>query len=244
MENTLKCLENKKALVSGGTRGIGFAIANKLDLLGANVTVTGRTPSPTHKLPAHWNYIAVDFLNSFETEQFAKRVQKESFDILVNNAGINKIAPILEVDCKDFDRILQVNLRAPFLLTQAVLRGMIERGWGRIINISSIFGVVSKSARASYSSSKFGLEGLTKAVAAEVAASGVLVNSLSPGFIDTDLTQEVLGPSGIADIAKQIPMKRLGNPDEIAEFVGWLASPQNTYVSGQNLIIDGGFTSV
>jgi len=240
----VKVLENKKALVSGGTRGIGFAIAHKLHSLGAEITVTGRTPHPKDKIPSNWNYIAVDFLNTSETEEFAKRAQEQNFDILINNAGINKIAPILEVDPKDFDRILQVNLRAPFLLTQAVLRGMMARSWGRVVNISSIFGVVSKSARASYSSSKFALEGFTKAVAAEVASSGVLINSLCPGFIDTDLTREVLGTAGMADIAKQIPMKRLGSPEEIAEFVAWLASPQNTYVSGQNLIIDGGFTSV
>jgi 3-oxoacyl-[acyl-carrier protein] reductase len=121
---------------------------------------------------------------------------------------------------------------------------MRKNQWGRIINISSIFGVVSKEFRAPYSMSKFGLDGMTAALAAEVAADGILANCVAPGFIDTELTRSVLGESGIAAITAGIPIGRLGQPEEIAALVAWLVSPENTYISGQNIVIDGGFSRV
>ena len=116
--------------------------------------------------------------------------------------------------------------------------------WGRIVNITSIFGNISKEYRASYSSSKFGLDGMTAALSAEVSEFGILANSVGPGFIDTDLTRTVLGQEGIKILEKRIPMKRLGQANEIASLVSWLASEDNTYLTGQNLIIDGGFSRV
>ena len=121
---------------------------------------------------------------------------------------------------------------------------MKENKWGRIINIASVFGVVSKEYRASYSSSKFALDGLTSSMAAEVAKSGILVNTVSPGFIETKLTKEILGEKGINEVISMVPIKRLGKPKEVARFVVWLSSEENTFISGQNLIIDGGFTRV
>jgi NAD(P)-dependent dehydrogenase (short-subunit alcohol dehydrogenase family) len=125
-----------------------------------------------------------------------------------------------------------------------LIPGMRSRGWGRIVNLSSILGKVSKEFRAAYSTSKFGLDGMTAALAAEVAADGILANCVAPGFIDTDLTRSILGEQGIAELVSRIPIKRLGTPEEIAAFVVWLAGPENTYLSGQNIAIDGGFTRV
>ena len=163
---------------------------------------------------------------------------------MVNNAGINKIGEFTTIDIDDFVRILKVNLRTPFQLCQAVIPYMKKKGWGRIVNMTSIFGNITKEYRAPYSTSKFGLDGMTAALAAEVAEMGILANSIGPGFIDTELTRNVLGKKGIEELRDRIPIKRLGQANEIASLVSWLVSDENTYMSGQNLMIDGGFSRV
>jgi 3-oxoacyl-[acyl-carrier protein] reductase len=227
---------NKRALVSGGTRGIGAAIAARLRADGVDVVITGTRAAEGVR--------AVDFADVAATRAFADALAREDFDILVNNAGINKIGPFETLDPDDFARIQQVNVTAPFLLMRALVPGMRRQGWGRIVNVTSIFGVVSKEQRAPYSASKFALDGMTAALAAEVAADGVLANCVSPGFIDTELTRTILGEQGIANLVARVPMKRLGRAEEIANFVAWLCGEENTYISGQNLVIDGGFTRV
>jgi NAD(P)-dependent dehydrogenase (short-subunit alcohol dehydrogenase family) len=235
-------LTGRSALVTGGTRGIGEAIARRLVKEGASVLVTGTRLDGIP--PPGCSYRAIDFEDTAATEAFAQEAAEMGFDILINNAGINVISPFEEVDPKDFDRIHRVNVRAPFLLCRALIPRMRERGWGRIVNLSSIFGKVSREHRAAYSASKFGLDGMTAALAAEVAADGILANCVAPGFIDTDLTRRILGEQGIAALMARIPIKRLGTVEEIAAFVVWLAGPENTYISGQNIAIDGGFTRV
>jgi 3-oxoacyl-[acyl-carrier protein] reductase len=235
-------LAGRRALVTGGTRGIGAAIAGRLRDEGAQLTVTGTRPDGA--APAGCDYRAVDFADRDAAAAFATEVGGWELDILVNNAGINRIAPFAEIDLSDFDEVQEVNVRGPMLLCRAVVDGMRGRGWGRIVNLSSVFGKLSRSERGAYSASKFALDGLTAALAAEVAADGVLANCVAPGFIETDLTRSILGEAGIAELADAIPARRLGSPDEVAELVLWLASPRNTYVSGQNVVIDGGFTRV
>ena len=144
----------------------------------------------------------------------------------------------------DFDQIQRVNIKAPFQITQTVLPHMKNKRWGRVVNIASIFSQISKAHRASYSTSKFGLDGLTTALAVEVAEFGILANCVSPGFIDTELTQKILGEATINKLKQEIPMKRLGQAYEIAELVTFLCSEKNTYLTGQNIVIDGGFTRV
>ena len=231
-----------RAVVTGATRGIGYAIAERLIKDGIEVIATGTSEKADY--PDGASYYPVDFLNDSSLKAFVEYIRQQKIDILVNNAGINKIDEFANIDIDDFDRILKVNLRTPFLLCQAVIPHMKENSWGRIVNITSIWGNITKEYRASYSSSKFGLDGMTVALASELSEMGILANSVGPGFIDTDLTRSVLGEKGIAEVLGQIPIKRLGQANEIASLVSWLVSNENTYISGQNIMIDGGFTRV
>ena len=162
---------------------------------------------------------------------------------MINNAGVNKIESVTEILVDDWDWMNAINLKGPFLLTQALAENMKSQNSGKIINISSIFGVVSKGKRAAYSSTKWGLIGFTKAVALELAPFNVQVNAVSPGFVDTDLTHQILKPEDIKQLVETIPQGRLAQPDEIAKVVLFLCSDDNTYITGQNIVVDGGFTS-
>lgn len=231
-----------KALVTGGTRGIGRAIAERLLKDGVAVTVTGTRPDG--EAPPGCAYLAIDFGDTAATEHFAYGIAAQGFDILINNAGINKLSPFADIALADFELIQRINVTAPMLLARAVVPGMRARKWGRIINVGSIWSIISKEQRASYSASKFALDGLTAALAAEVAVDNVLVNTVAPGFIDTELTRRMLGDEGMRALTAGVPMRRAGTPEEIAAFVAWLAGPENTFISGQCIAIDGGFTRV
>jgi NAD(P)-dependent dehydrogenase (short-subunit alcohol dehydrogenase family) len=232
------------AVVTGGTRGIGYSIAQRLIQDGVDVIVTGTSTKNASNCPIGGDFYQVDFLNDSSVKDFIAYLKQKPIDILINNAGINKIGEFDKIDTTDFDNIQKVNLKTPFLLCQAVIPYMKKNNWGRIVNITSIWGNVTKEYRASYSSSKFALDGMTVALAAEVASLGILANSVAPGFIDTDLTRKVLGDKGIEEIKNIIPIKRLGKPNEVASFVSFLVSEENTYISGQNIMIDGGFSRV
>lgn len=235
-------LSGRKALVTGGTRGIGAAIAVRLIKEGADVTVTGTNRSGAD--PEGTDFRAVDFADVAATECFVTEVGASDYDILVNNAGINKIGPFAEIAPQDFDRIQLINVRAPFRLCQAVVPHMRAQGWGRIVTLSSVFGIISREYRASYSASKFAVDGMMAALAAEVAQYGILANCVAPGFIDTELTRNVLGEHGMAELASRVPARRLGSAEEVAALVAWLCGTENSYISGQNLVIDGGFIRV
>ena len=174
--------------------------------------------------------------------KFTTELKAKSIDILINNAGINKIDLIEELNINDLKRIQTVNVVAPMMLMGAVLPGMRSRGWGRVLNISSIYGVIAKEQRSAYSASKNGIIGATKVAALEFAPHNILINALSPGYIDTDLTREVLGLDGIEKLRAAIPMGRLGDPKDIAMTALFLVSNLNTYLTGQNIIVDGGVT--
>lgn len=234
-------LKDKHVLITGGTRGIGESIAAEMNKAGAIVSITG---TQKHTDKKNFDFYKVDFSDRKQVAKFTDVIKSKSFDVLVNNAGINKIGAFKDFKTKEFDQILDVNLRTPFLLCQAVLPFMLNQKWGRIINISSIFGVISKEFRAPYSATKFGLDGMTVALAAEVAKFGILANCIAPGFTRTDLTNEVLGEQGIEKLSKMVPARRIADPVEIARLAVWLASNENSYISGQTLTIDGGFTRV
>lgn len=238
MNNNFK---GKKVIVTGGTRGIGRAVSCYFEKFGAEVIVTGTKNNKTFDKN---RFYSVDFANDNEVYDFSRVISKLDPDILVNNAGINIIEFFREISLDNYNKVHKVNVAAPFQFCQAAIDGMKSRGWGRIVNISSIWGLISKAGRASYSMSKFALDGMTAALAAEVASEGILVNCVSPGFVETEMTRNNLSENEIQDLCKQIPIRRLAKPEEIAKFIIWLASSENTYISGQNLVIDGGFTRV
>jgi len=227
------------ALVTGGTRGIGRATAERLRDEGAQVTVTGTRPDGTP--PEGCRYLAIDFSDREASIAFADAVGAMGPDILVNNAGTNKVGPFESYPLEDFERVLRVNLVAPFLLCRAVIPPMKGKGWGRIVNISSLWGVSAKEHRSAYGASKFAIDGMTASLAADVAEFGILANCVAPGFIRTDLSVKNLGEQALAELAKRVPMRRCGTTDEIAGLVAFLTSPGNTYITGQNIVIDGGY---
>lgn len=233
-------MARKLALVTGGTRGIGAATAEALLNSAHDVIVTGR--SPNGKPPNGCDYLACDFSDLAAVEALAERVAGLGLTVLVNNAGINKVAPLAEYNVEDFARIQLVNVRAPFMLCRAAVPGMCRQGFGRIVNVTSIWSVISKAGRSAYSASKFGLFGLSRALALEVAAKNVFVNCVAPGVVDTELTRSVLGEKGMAELVQRIPVGRLAQPEEIARCIRFLVSEENTYITGQNIVVDGGFT--
>lgn len=209
--------------------------------MGARVVGTG-----THcdAKGAFDEYVQADFCDSEQIRACADFVRIVEPDVLINNAGINRNSPFVDIDPQDFERIQKVNVFAPFALCQAAIPGMKRKQWGRIVNISSIWGKISKEHRASYSASKFALDGMTLALAAEHAIDGILANCVAPGFTDTELTRRMLGDDGVRQILSTVPVRRMANVEEIARFVVWLGSQENTYITGQNIAIDGGFSRV
>jgi 3-oxoacyl-[acyl-carrier protein] reductase len=240
---------DKTVIITGGTRGIGAAMVSAFSGAEANVIITGtKEPGAVNldliKSNRSIQYHQLDFSSDESVKNFIHTVNElNKIDVLINNAGVNKIDTISEISVDDWDWINTVNLRGPFLLTQSVIETMKKQDSGKIINIASIFGVVSKEKRAAYSSAKWGLIGFTKAVALEMASFNVQVNAVSPGFVDTELTRRILGPENMKRLVKTIPQGRLANPDEIANVVLFLCSDLNTYITGENIVVDGGFTS-
>ena len=233
----------KKVFVTGASRGIGHAIARAFQEEGGYVIGT-HTEANKETTDVCQEWVVSNFSDIQSIKDCAGYVRDAEPDILINNAGINKIAPFVDIDPNDFLSIQQVNVFAPFMLCQAVVPAMKKKNWGRVVNISSIWGKISKEHRASYSASKFALDGLTVALAAEHSVDGIIANSIAPGFIDTELTRHVLGEEGMRALAVSVPARRIGHVDEIARFVLWLASEENTFIAGQNIAIDGGFSRV
>lgn len=235
--------QGKKVFVTGASRGIGHEIAKSFRAEGAWVIGT-RTGRNTDGEDACNEWHEADFSDRGQIERCAEFLAGAGADILVNNAGFNRNAPFTQIEPADFLAIQQVNVFAPFMLCRAAIPAMKARNWGRIVNVSSIWGKISMAHRASYSASKFALDGLTVALAAEHAADGIMANSIAPGFIDTDLTRRMLGDDGIRALTAKVPAQRLGKVEEIARLVLWLSSDDNSFIAGQNIAIDGGFTRV
>lgn len=231
------------ALVTGGGAGIGAAVASALRRDGCSVVVTGRGAARPEGLAPEIGYLRLDWLDDAATASALKEVREGlKPDILVNNAGINEKASIGDVEPEALDRILAVNLAGPYRLAQACLERMTARGWGRIVNITSIWSQAGNPGNSAYCASKFGLDGFSAALAAEVARKGVLVNCVAPGYVLTETLRRKYSPELIAEISESIPLRRMISPEEVAELVAFLAGPRNGCVTGQNILADGGLT--
>jgi NAD(P)-dependent dehydrogenase (short-subunit alcohol dehydrogenase family) len=218
--------EARTALITGASRGIGAAIAARLQSEGVRVL------SPSSKV--------LDLASTSSIDTYLSQLT-DPIDILVNNAGINRLGSIDEVSGKDFEEVVQVNLLGHFRLTQGLVKGMKARRYGRIVNISSIWSFVTRERRVAYSAAKAGINGLTRALALELAPYHVMVNAVAPGYINTELTKKNNTPEALERIAEEIPLGRLGEPSEIAEYVAFLCSPKNSYMTGQVIVLDGGY---
>ncbi len=233
--------KEKVILVTGASRGLGAAISKAFKAEGA--VVLGTKTKKEKIIPEYCDdWFHGDFSIASDLEKCVEFVNEYKPDILINNAGINENRPFLDIDPVTFQKIQLVNLYTPFLLSQAAAKHMLKKSWGRIVNISSIWGVISMEKRAAYSASKFGLDGLTLSLSAEHCSNGILANCISPGFFDTELTRSMLSDEELSLLLSKVPIKRLGDPKELCSLTLWLASEENTFVTGQNIPIDGGFT--
>jgi len=231
----------KTAIVTGATRGIGKSIAEYFLALGCEVIGTGTQVKK--RIQGNFICLPLDLLDDRNLDSFFRGIQDfPRIDILVNNAGINRIEPIHRIQKENWEEIIKVNLTGPMRMMREVGALMIEKKIaGKILNIGSIFGVVSKEKRDSYSASKFGLIGLTEASALDLAPYNILVNALCPGFVKTDATKTILSPLQRKKISSEIPLGRFANPEEIARMAVFLCSDLNTYITGQTIIVDGGY---
>ena len=218
----------RTVLVTGGSRGIGKAICERFGEAGYRVVAPSRAE--------------MDLTNAASVEAYLADNADLAPDVIVNNAGINDIHNIEEITDDEIERAMAVNLTSPLRILRGLTGGMKRRGYGRIVNIGSIWAVVSKAGRCTYAATKNGLHGLTNTLAVELAPYGILVNTVCPGFTATELTRQNNTPEQIAAIEQEIPLGRLAQPHEIAELVYFLGSEQNTYITGQKITADGGFT--
>jgi 3-oxoacyl-[acyl-carrier protein] reductase len=238
-------LAGKVAMVTGSTRGIGRAIAEALAAAGAKVAVIGRDQARAEEAAAAIGNgaqgFACDVTKAEAVDAAVATIEKAlgPIDILVNNAGVTKDNVFLRLQDADWDVVLEANLKGAFRTIRAASRGMMKKRWGRIINISSVVGLIGNKGQANYAASKAGLIGLTKSMARELASRGITVNAIAPGFIETDMTN-ALTPEQRDGLQKQIPMERLGKPEDVAQAVLFLASDGAGYITGQVLVVDGG----
>ncbi|AUM14629.1 3-oxoacyl-ACP reductase FabG [Ketobacter alkanivorans] len=241
-------LEGKVALVTGASRGIGRAIAESLIARGAVVLGTATSESGAENIT---NYIkeaggngrgfCLNVTDPANIDVVMNEIQKEYGvpQVLVNNAGITRDNLMLRMKEEEWDQVIDTNLTSVYRMSKACLRGMTKARWGRIINISSVVGLMGNMGQANYSAAKAGLEGFTRSLAKEIGSRGITVNSVAPGFIDTDMTKELPAASKEAMLA-QIPAGRLGQPQEIAAVVSFLAGEESGYITGATIPVNGG----
>ena len=244
-------LKGKTALVTGATGGIGGAIATALHSQGATVAISGRQVDKLEALAAQLRErVHICPCDLGNKEQVAKLVEDATgklgrLDILVNNAGLTKDNLFMVMKDEQWDEVIAVNLTSTFMLMRAAVRGMMraKTGYGRIVNISSVSGVLGNPGQGNYAASKAGMIGMTKSVAREVASRGITANCIAPGFIQTPMT-DALNEKQVATIKEAIPAQTFGNPADIAAAAVYLASEEARYVTGQTLHVNGGMLMI
>jgi len=248
-EGTLFDLTGKVAIITGSSRGIGKAIAERLALRGAKLACIAteakncaETVERCRAAGATAVAMGVDVASTKAVAELVEQVQKELGEpyVLINNAGLTRDQLLLRMSEEDFDRVIAVNLKGAWNFTRAAARALMK-SHGRIVNVSSVVGLMGNAGQSNYAASKAGLIGLTRSVAKELASRGVCVNAVAPGFIQTDMTAQ-MGESAAQELASSIPLKRIGTPEEIALAVDYLVGPGGAYVTGQTLVIDGGLS--
>lgn len=218
---------SRLALITGGARGLGAAMVDELRVQGFKVVAPARSELDLASAASVGDYLATN--------------AAMEVDVLICNAGINVLSPLGEITDANWQTMLQVNLTSTLHLIQAYGPGMVRRGWGRVLAISSILGVVARVDRAAYSMTKAALNALTRAAAVEFGPGGVLVNSLAPGYVDTALTRQNNPPETLAAIAASVPLRRMAAAEELAKVATFLVSENNSYLTGQTVVVDGGF---
>lgn len=213
--------------ITGSSRGIGKAVGEKYEREGFLTLGPPRTE--------------LDLSSIESVQEFTRRHQHLEIDVLINNAGINEISTISNISLDIWQKIQRVNVESALLLIQFFSRNMIKNNWGRIVNLSSCYSHVSRPGRGAYASSKAALDAITRTACLEFAENNILVNSVSPGFVLTELTRKNNSSEQIEKIRQSIPLGRLASPDEVANLVYFLGSNQNSYITGQTIILDGGF---
>jgi 3-oxoacyl-[acyl-carrier protein] reductase len=243
-------LTGKTALVTGASGGIGGAIARALHTQGATVVLSGTRQEALDAIKAELGSRAFTVIANLSDTASVEALPKSaesavgtSIDILINNAGITKDNLFMRMKDEEWDSVIAVNLTAAFRLSRAVLRGMMKKRWGRIVQITSVVGATGNPGQANYAAAKAGLVGMTKSLAAEVASRNITVNCVAPGFIRTAMT-EVLTDAQKEMIAARIPAGRMGSPAEIAAAIAFLASEEAAYVTGETLQINGGMAMI
>ena len=229
-------MEAKKVLVTGGNRGIGKGIVEGFLDNGNEVLATCRDAS---KFPFENDKLTVaelDISDVDSVENFKKTVDDFGPEILVNNAGITKDNIFLRMSDDEWLDVINTNLTGTFRVTKLVAKGMLKQKWGRIVNISSISGMMGNPGQANYSASKSGIDGFTRSLAKELGSRNITVNSIAPGFISTDMTEDLSNE----DLVKNIPLGRMGNVEDVASLVMFLSSEDANYITGQTLVVDGG----
>lgn len=245
----MQMLDGKTALVTGGSRGIGRAIALALAEAGADVAVNyagneaaaDEVVKLIEELGRKSLKIRANVGQAEETDAMVKQVVDEwgRIDILVNNAGVTRDNLLMRMKEEDFDQVININLKGVFNCIKAVTRPMMKQRYGRIVNISSVVGVLGNPGQANYVAAKAGVIGLTKTAARELSSRGITVNAVAPGYIETDMTAD-LNEEVKGALLGQIPLSRLGQPEDIARVVKFLVSPDADYMTGQTLHVDGG----
>ena len=242
-------LKNKRALITGGSGGIGSEVAKFLHGQGATVLASGTRSEALQSLVSSLGKRAYMFAGDLtNTENINRMIEVANgemggIDILVNNAGITRDSLVMRMKNEDWQKVIDINLNSVFKLSRNILKGMIKQRWGRIINITSVVGLVGNKGQANYAASKSGVTGMTKAMAQEVASRGITVNCIAPGYIASPMT-EALSEEQKEGVLKAIAVGRLGDPKDIAACVIYLASTEAGYITGQTVSVNGGMVMI